>query len=827
MSSSSKGGGSASQSWNYYGTLVGAVCLGPVDRLMAVIVDGKAIFEPSGGLEATGDYTDLTSSIEAQYVTRGGYLRIYWGTETQVADPALTDHPPYRGVCYVVAKNFLFGREKSTAPNIEVVVQRRPRAPSELVHADHTQLVDGQASPVAVAAELLTDPRLAGWPVAGCDATSWLAISAAVHASAEARATSFGSPHLTSQTALGQAIRDILQAADLWVRDREGVVEIGLSDRGGDVSGLPLLTAADYTEPPKVATQSWKDVPGRVVVKYHDGVRWKDTSEAWDNPVARLIAETGKDLSLSAPWCTRRDQAQRLAAAYIRRLGVPGLTATLHCRRGKVADLWPGDRVRCDLDPEPSDEVGLAVAGLIVDREEGDGDEVTLVVEADRQSAPAPYVGEVEVLEPQVDEVDPIEHALAVPLPPDGWGTPVAVAVLATRPSTSVVGMTVALVGDSDTVVELGRQVGFAARVELADDLGIGDTSLLLDLVDADGPDNSLVTLDDPADEIEGRADRLLLVLASLDDGEVEIDSDGLPVLEILSLYARTADEGADWAYSCLRGRFGLPPRDWTAATAQAWLLPAENIVPWRHEDIESALLADAGVTLRLRSYSATVEDESPTPPEVSVTLPPAYSRAPRIEWTNPTGTGTTDGAGDITLEATITDREGDLVAVRLDSTLADGTSPAVHLDLGLPPTGSRSISVPVTFAGDASDILTYIARIEARDRAGNVSVSTRTISRPQTGGSPSNYPPPTILPPGGGFVSTQNVRIIAGSGADDIEYVVGLLGSAQPSSGRLAGGTIHQLSLFSAKRRWARSVGTLNPSAWTFADFTHRLRLR
>lgn len=819
MSSSSKGGGAASQSYNYYGTVVGAVAQGPVDRLLAVLVDGKAIYEPIGGLAASGDFTDLTSAVAAEYFAPGGYLRIYWGTQSQSADPALPGHPAYRGICYLVAKSFLFGRERSTAPNIELVVQRRPRPPVELVAEAHAALVHGQASPVAVVAELLT---LAGWSSDGCDAASWLGVSAAVHASAEARALSFGSPLLTRSTELRQVLRELLQAADLWLRDRNGVLELGIAGRGGDPSSLPLLTAVDFTEVPQVTTQSWAEVPGRVVVQYHDGLRWKDSAETWDNPVARLIAETGKDLSVSASWITRRDQAQRFAAALVRRFGVPGLRAVLRCRRAKVVNLWPGERVKLALEPEPSDDVGLAVSGLIVDREEGDGDEVKLVFEADRQTTVEAFVGDQEVLEPQVVEVPPVEHALAMALPPGGWGTPAAVAVLATRPSLAVVGMVVALVGESSSVAELGRQTGFAARVTLTDDISALAGSVGIAFVDVDGPDNYLATLEDPESRIEGRADRLLLLLAQVDSaGLVQIDADGRPIMELLSLYGRTAHEDADWVFECLRGRFSLSARSWLAAETVGWIFPSTNLVPWRHADVETAQFAAGTVTMRLRTYSAAAEDESATPPEVAVLMPAAYAQAPRVVWANPTGTGTTDSGGNITVQATLTDREGDLIAVRLDSQRSDGTAPVLHLDRGLPPTGQYVLMEAVTFPGDESEILTYTVRIEARDRAGNVTVSTRSVVRPQTGGSASNYPPPTFSPPGGNFAIDENdLEIEAGLGGLFVEYVFSPPGSFAPTEGSVSEGNSVTLSLNSTCRVWARTLGAGSPSAWVFADY-------
>jgi hypothetical protein len=821
--SSGKGGSGASPSYNYFGTLAGVVCLGPVDKLHAVLVDGKAIYEPSGGLAASGNYSDLTSSIEAKYFTAGGYVRIYWGTDAQTADPALSGHPPYRGICYVVLSGFLFGREKTNAPNIEVIVSRAPRPPTELVHPDHTALVDGQANPVAVAAELLTSPLCAGWAVANMDATTWLAVSAAIHGSTEAQLTAFGSPLITKREELRRVLRDLLNAADLWVRDVAGVLEIGQSTRGGSVTGLPLLTAADFTEAPQVDTAGWSDVPERVLVKFRDRTRWKESTEIRDNPVARLVQSVGKTTTLDLPWVTRREQAGRQAHAWLRRFGAPGLTAKVNVRRGKAVGLLPGDRVRLDLDPEPSDEIGLAVTGLIVDREEGE-ESVTLVVESDRQSAAVPYVAALEDTEPQATEVDPIEHALAIPLPPSGWGLPAAVAVLAARPSAEVVGMVVSLGPTAeDPVVELGDQVGFAARVTLADDLSIFGDEIELDLVDlTTGPDAYLRTLAQADDPIEARADRLILVLAEVTDGAVTVDGDGRPVLEFLSLYNRTASEDHDDTFNALRSRYGLPARAWTAATAKGWLLPAVNLKPWRHPDFDGLLLGGGSGVLLLQSFSAFVADESTPVPEIPVSFPPSYARAPRIDWTTPSGTGATDTAGDIAIEFDVVDREGDLIGIRVDSARPDGSGYTQHLDVGFAATGARNVTATITLPTNAgTETLGYVLRVEARDRSGNVTISTRSILRPPNSGSATNLEPPTFSPNGSVFVTDQSVVVTAASPATGLDYVIGDPGSAQPSSGTAEGDTSATLYLSFSARIWARSTGSIDPSAWVFADFT------
>jgi hypothetical protein len=64
---------------------------------------------------STDDYADLT-------IDTYGDLRIYWGTQPRVVDSFLNgnefgeEHPDYVGICYVVLIDFLFGRERTSAP---------------------------------------------------------------------------------------------------------------------------------------------------------------------------------------------------------------------------------------------------------------------------------------------------------------------------------------------------------------------------------------------------------------------------------------------------------------------------------------------------------------------------------------------------------------------------------------------------------------------------------------------------------------------------------------------------------------------------------------
>ena len=138
-------GGSTTYTWDYFGSIAGVVCLGPVDELVAIIIDGREAW-PLGGatlVRGTEDYVVVAVSTST---IAYGQLVLFWGTDTQTAPQVLQGgnnnfdeaHPPYKGICYVLLGSltggssstplggFLFGRERPSAPNVEVVVRRKP-----------------------------------------------------------------------------------------------------------------------------------------------------------------------------------------------------------------------------------------------------------------------------------------------------------------------------------------------------------------------------------------------------------------------------------------------------------------------------------------------------------------------------------------------------------------------------------------------------------------------------------------------------------------------------------------------------------------------------
>ena len=167
-------GSSGGKSHDYYGTIAGLICAGPVQALVAIIADGKTVWPDAnkgdwspGSVYAIGDkvrslgrvWTATSahtgSSVNApslsghwvesvlertavgvtnpQPVSVVGYgaALLYWGTADQVHTGAVPSeisgtHPPYRRQAWVLLKDWLFGRERVSAPNVEFVSAGNP-----------------------------------------------------------------------------------------------------------------------------------------------------------------------------------------------------------------------------------------------------------------------------------------------------------------------------------------------------------------------------------------------------------------------------------------------------------------------------------------------------------------------------------------------------------------------------------------------------------------------------------------------------------------------------------------------------------------------------
>lgn len=826
MGSGGKGGKGAS-SYNYFGTVTGAVCVGPVDKVLAVLVDGRTIV--TGPITLSSDATNLPLDAGAEkYLlpsSDGGRITIYRGTATQTADAYIgglsQPHPAYRGICYIVARHLLFGRERTIAPNLQVIVQRKPVVDTSIVAAlDNTITGDGQCNPVAAIAELITSPFGLGLPVASLDAASWTAAGTwAAHA--DRIAYTHASPSFTSQTEARKALEELLVLIDstlYWTP--AGKLAIALLKPGVTPVSPQTIDARHITERHRLESPGWTSVPTSTVIRFPDRqASYKERVAKVDHLLAlQRRGGVPNVMNLARPHITSADQASQHAAEMSRRAAQPVGDMDITVRRPHAETLFPGSKVLVDVDPEPGGG-GLAQLCVVQEVNSPSTGSIGLRLRPDTLVEAVPYSPVWAAETPQEADCPPIDEdkAVAIQLPSQVWTTP-AIAILAPRPRSDVTGFRVFFSTDQTDYADLGTQQGFACRAALDADIGEEDTEVVLTLPEGDtGPDAYLAERF-PETQIGAAADDLLLFIAETDvNGRVTITG-GVPNFEICSVVTR-ALVGADMTYAILRARNGTGNRAWTT-TAKAWLIPGSSIVPWTHQAIQGLVQSGAFGYVRLVAYTVEAEDETVPIPEVSFIMPSASNLAPVISWALPAESiGTTDGTGAYAIEFTVTDGDGDLIGIEVSVIRAsDGrvtNFPKITLE------GVSSTTVTRNIVGLAEGTHTLV--VTATDRKHAPVQSKRTLYRAGV----SSLTPPDFDPPPQGdpwwFDSvpfTLTVTISTTAPNDRIEYAATARGSAQPSSGTVYVGTSKSLGVYTDRRIWARAGDGTTWSAWVFADY-------
>lgn len=435
-----KGGSGGSGTYDYYGTIAGAVCAGPVDELVAIVLDGKTVWPKAKTWEAgqTYDTPDLvqwqgvvymaldahTSStanrppgpqgnafwgrytLARSYspnplpVTVEGYgaAYFYWGTATQTLDATgektMSDrgHPPYRRQAFIVLKDFLFGRERTSAPNVEVVVRRAPN--QSIVTGDPAALSDGQANAIAALADLYTDPVFGAGlkpdTLGGPDGTTWNATAAALHASASQAAVS---PVLTRAASLRQFTAELLAYVDGWARfNASGEIEAGRFPHNAAPPAFTAATTIDYhdlVEEVSYTADGWEQTVNQAQVKFTDRERgFKDGAVSCVSGYNLAVTNEARTKRIDRAWITRRQQATDHAAEWGKIMAEPKLSGSLVVRAEKAESIRPGDLFQLTHDAL---SVSVVCRCISKDTAPPPAGRVTIRFESDRASSPVPY----------------------------------------------------------------------------------------------------------------------------------------------------------------------------------------------------------------------------------------------------------------------------------------------------------------------------------------------------------------------------------------------------------------------------------------------------
>lgn len=831
--------GSGISSYDYYGTIAAVLRCGPVDTIRSLLVDGAEIW--SGPIKRTdgGVGNPYTLAItDAKWLLPGGYVRLYWGDDNQtVGDDALPGQPPYRGMAYIVFKDFLFGREKTTSPNIEVVLEAIPRPPAAVIAATALD-TDGQANVWAILAELLTSIHGSALDAARLDAVSWQAVHDACGLSSERKLLSYCSPLLTEQTETTEFISQTLALCDGWLRLKsDGTVQAGAYALDpGNLNQYAVLTANDLTEQPQLKAQAWDDVPTGVVVNFTDqNSQFVSSSLKVDDLRAlQQAVEPRRETIDLGNFVTRDGQARRVGAEWVKRNCQPQLSGTIKVRPERAVNLdgsplRVGDRFLLDIEPEPG---GAALLQLcrVNQRKFGSTGPVTITFEGEVTQPAVPYTPAW--TPPAVEDLVVAELAGAriIPMPWVLSGGVPSVGVLGRRGDGLTVGAHVLfdVSGGAGTFTTLGNQPGFAVPCQVGADYA-ADASTALRVTITDTRDQH-IALEQPGAS-GAQNDELLLVVYKTTGNYLAEAADGTLQLEWFSIQSSAAVAGNTYDFTVLRARLGSAAQAW-ATNDVAWIIPRSSLVSFTHGNFPTYVSAATELVFRLAPFSKFTEFDG-APSNLPFKFPTAWQRAPAIAWTTPANASSTLAAdGNLTPAATITDKDSNTVHICIYSVREDTGVQTKHFDIYIPRTGSKTlaecftlagVATPLNFAGQAAVDTFYTLTVRAEDAAGNIIESRRSLVRLATGGGGGGFAAP-ILDPSGFSAPWNNfldVVVTAAAPADRIQYAIVNYGGTLPAAPySQAMGLNTTLHLASSKRIWARCGDGVNWSGWVFGDY-------
>lgn len=597
-SSGGKGGSGSGGANDYFGDCAGIVCAGPVDRLMAIYVDGKLAWGGGAGLAAAGQPNPVALTISGY-----GKAFFYWGTSTQTLDTtqekllAARGHPPYRNQAVLVIKSFLFGREKVSAPSIEVVVRRKPR--QTVITGPAAELdADGQANPLCVIAELITNEVFGlGRPNSILHASSWQAVADELYARAS---ETYISPVISRAQPTRALIDEIRSYYDGWFRhDENGLIRAGRfphNEAPPTFTSANTITANDLLDEPKFEAAAWADTFNEVEVKFQESSNYyKDTSLTLTSGYNRAIVGEPRQTQLDRPFITRRAQASAAAAEYLKLVAEPRFTGKLKVRSTKAASFPAGTIFRLEHDLL---RVALVCRVTQTDTAAPPEESVKITFEAERglSAIPALTGGAMEDEEIS-DDAEIITRAQIVQPPAEFFsGQNRLIVVLAARTNPITAGCTVHFRQNDESIYqELGIQGGFAVQALLTaaypattgdDNTGLLRLAFVEPTLDTDLDRVTTAQSDDEVADLNV----CLFVVRANNPREFEIMS-----------VRQLSSSGGVWSATVRRGMGGTDPLDFAAGDS-AWLINRDEIVAYRHSAFGDT--AELPGFFRLQSYS-------------------------------------------------------------------------------------------------------------------------------------------------------------------------------------------------------------------------------
>jgi hypothetical protein len=422
---------------------LGELCLGPVDEIARIIVNGKGydgVFIRRE--DSVGDYIEHVLAKETPET-----FRFYWGTETQSAagitayaqslvksaghTEAAAVHPGYHGRCLIGVQDMEAGQASSgftpALPQVEVELYRRAPVTYSFGH------LGTGTHPLGAIYEILTDKRGGlGLPPSLFDSAAWSAAFTRLHndgIAGRAGTDLWISAVVSERRPASQVLADALAYIDGWLSYRNGKIGVDWFPNDGSTTsptGLRELSWHDMIGQPRLEPEGLDDIVTSIAV---EGLDWDNeedplstVTEVAQVPYAQQLVGEPRQEKISRPWYVTREQLRALAAVTAQMRASPRLMGSASFRRESCTQLdgttplLPGDRFNLDYTP-----YGLDIVCRITERTESeDRAEVTLKFISERGASPTPYLPPTD---PRVSAEQPDPQAAAywtvVEAPPD------------------------------------------------------------------------------------------------------------------------------------------------------------------------------------------------------------------------------------------------------------------------------------------------------------------------------------------------------------------------------------------------------------------------
>jgi hypothetical protein len=443
--------------------------------------DGTPDKAPPNPTYWTASYVDRAFNANPFPFTVEGYGQayFYWGTDNQTLDAtekilAQNGHPNYRRQAVIVLKDFLFGSERQTSPNVQLLVRRAPV--QTVIAGASADLKDFQANPLCALIELLTDPVYgAGQAAALFDATTCQAVADDLAAQ---DTLTYISPYLDAATQARSFVGQLLAYYDGWLRfNTAGVIEAGRFLHNEAPPAFTADTTIDFhdlTDEIEWDAQGWPGTFNRTLVKFQDRAR-AYTNTARTSPSGfnfHLVGESRK-ATIDRPWITREDQAFAHAVEWGKINAQQALTGNLNVRAEKAAAIKQGD-----LFLLTHDALSLSIVCRCTEKKLAapPAGKVNLKFERERGIAPLPYrptnVPTSGTALPIAERVDLFQFVQ--PPPSLAGDEDFRLIVLAARQSAMTKGLRPWFqLDDANLFYQLGEQRGWCVNGTLAQNYGV------------------------------------------------------------------------------------------------------------------------------------------------------------------------------------------------------------------------------------------------------------------------------------------------------------------------------------------------------------------